>query len=864
MAIQVECPSCRASIRVQDEHAGRRGRCPRCKTVFTVPAQAPSAESEPVATLASASAGSALVPDPGNPVEVGYALATGPEPRPTADPDDGDAYALADAPRKAKAVRARAESLPGVGVSARGVVEAVAPTRKMLNPRQILAAFGGRIEPVRPTILYRLWILIVAAVMVMLPLVYVAIIGLVVAAVVYHAVHNVSIFTAVRGGNALKFVAIVYAAPLVAGAMVVVLMVKPLFARPARGPKSRSLDPGAEPLLYAFVDGVCDSVGAPRPARIEVDCRVNASAHRDGGILGVLGGKLILTIGLPFAAGVSLKQFAGVLAHEFGHFSQGAGMRLYALIMRINLWFARVVYQRDEWDETIESWSSADHGIIVILAAVTRLAVWLARRVLWVLMQIGHMVSGFLSRQMEFDADRYEARMVGASCFAETMWRFRLMALAENGAFADLNASWQQRRLPDNFPKLVMANVPQVPQEIVSAFRQQMDTASSGLFDTHPSDKDRIARARREAPGDGIFHLDGPATDVFGNFDVLAKAVSFDMYRASLGRDISKDQLYEVSELVETQAAAQEGAVAAGRFFLAALDPARRLPMPAEYPAAPAELPAAKRSLAAARQALQSAREGYRASSRRVQELGNRLVQAELAFVLLKADVKIKASDFDLKAATVRAAESARDQAEAELRRLDESEAKDPFATAAVTRLAGALALLEDDRVAGRVPDGGDRRDEARALYRCAAYLASGVMPQLSRLSQSRSVLMGAIQAYEAGKDPKDQPRINAVLRAASALRDRLEETRWKVGDGIAYPFEHAHEDVTLGKFAFPPLIPAKEDIGGLVEASGEAIDRLAGLHRRALGRLALAAEEVERALGLPPIVVEEPETGDA
>ena len=150
------------------------------------------------------------------------------------------------------------------------------------------------------------------------------------------------------------------------------------------------------------------------------------------------------------------------------------------------------------------------------------------------------MVSGFLSRQMEFDADRYEARMVGASCFAETMWRFRLMSLAESGAVADVNSSWQQRRLPDNFPKLVMANIPQVPQEVVTAFRRDMETASSELFDTHPSDKDRIARARREAPGDGIFHLDGPATDVFGDFDALAKAVSFDMYRSSLGSSISR------------------------------------------------------------------------------------------------------------------------------------------------------------------------------------------------------------------------------------------------------------------------------------------------------------------------------------
>src|SRR5262249_13133614 len=269
------------------------------------------------------------------------------------------------------------------------------------------------------------------------------------------------------------------------------------------------------------------------------------------------------------------------------------------LIMRVNLWFARVVYQRDEWDEQLESWSSENHVFVILLAGVTRLAVWLARRVLWVLMQVGHIVSGFLSRQMEYDADRYEARMVGAGCFEETMWRFRLMSLAQNGAFADLNGSWQQRRLPDNFPKLVMANIPQIPQEFLSAFRQQMETASSGLLSTHPSDKDRIARARREAPGEGIFPLEGPATDVFRDFDALAKTASSEVYRASLGPGISKDQLYEVAELVETQVSAQEGAGAADRFFLGALDLTRRLPMPSEYPAAPTDLPAAKRALAA-------------------------------------------------------------------------------------------------------------------------------------------------------------------------------------------------------------------------------------------------------------------------
>ena len=394
---------------------------------------------------------------------------------------------------------------------------------------------------------------------------------------------------------------------------------------------------------------------------------------------------------------------------------------------------------------------------------VTRLAIWLTRRVLWVLMRIGHLASGFLARQMEFDADRYEARMVGADCFAETAWRLRVLAIAEQGAIADLRASWQQQRLPDNFPRLVMANIPQIPEKVLADLRREMETASGGLFSTHPADRDRIARARREAPDTGIVRLDGPATDVFSDFDALAKSASFDMYRASLGGEIGREQLYEVSELVETQAAAQEGAEAIGRFFLRALDMRRRLPMPAEPPAAPDDA----RALAEARRALEASRPDYVASSRSLRELDEGLARAELALVLLRAGVAIRASDHGLPAATVRAAESVRDRAEEGLRRIAESDPEHPFAVSAVARLVGALTLLEDDRIADSVPDGRGRRDEVRALYRCAAHMAAAVMPELGRLARARSVLIGAIQAYN--DDPRDQPRTVAVLRGRRA-----------------------------------------------------------------------------------------------
>jgi len=69
------------------------------------------------------------------------------------------------------------------------------------------------------------------------------------------------------------------------------------------------------------------------------------------------GNDLVLAAGLPLVAWLSLRQFAGVLAHEFGHFSQGAGMRPTYVIRSISHWFTRVIYERDEWDDKLVQWS---------------------------------------------------------------------------------------------------------------------------------------------------------------------------------------------------------------------------------------------------------------------------------------------------------------------------------------------------------------------------------------------------------------------------------------------------------------------------------------------------------------------------
>ena len=100
---------------------------------------------------------------------------------------------------------------------------------------------------------------------------------------------------------------------------------------------------------------------------------MNASAgFMRQGVAGVLSNDLVLTIGLPLVAGLTVRQLGGVLAHEFGHFAQGGGMRLTAIVRGVNAWFARVVFERDEWDLRLEQWSKNLDGRVAIL-------LWLAK-----------------------------------------------------------------------------------------------------------------------------------------------------------------------------------------------------------------------------------------------------------------------------------------------------------------------------------------------------------------------------------------------------------------------------------------------------------------------------------------------------
>ena len=57
-----------------------------------------------------------------------------------------------------------------------------------------------------------------------------------------------------------------------------------------------------------------------------------------------------------------------------------------------------------------------------------------------------------LSRQMEFDADRYSARVVGARVTAATLSEIPRLDAAAQAAWAEVNFHWREGRLTSDLP----------------------------------------------------------------------------------------------------------------------------------------------------------------------------------------------------------------------------------------------------------------------------------------------------------------------------------------------------------------------------------------------------------------------------
>ncbi len=789
MSVDHQCPACGVQLKLKERHAGRRIRCPKCQEISRVAVNAAVVASEEIALQS-------VVQLP-----------------------QSEAVPL--------------ETMPPEKVAA-----------------QIQEAFSrGQIAPVPMTFFYRLGTALVALLMVLLPLIYMAMIVMVALVVYRHASVNWVIVQKAsessRNARATVGAFGLYASPILAGVTLIFFMLKPFFAGASSAAAPRSLKPADEPELFDFVRRICRAVRAPVPQRIDVDCNVNASAMFRRGLWSFAGNDLVLTIGLPLVSGMSVRQFGGVLAHEFGHFSQGAGMRLSFVIRTINHWFLRVVYERDHWDERLENLSgSLDIRLGWVLYFV-RFCVWLTRRILWCLMLTGDVVSSLLLRQMEFDADRFEARFAGSRTFATTARQLHVLAIAHRWAMADLETLRADGRLADNYPRLIMANVSQLTDRIQSAIDEQIIESRTGLLDSHPCDRERIANAAAEKT-DGIFQLEFPASALFREYEKISRKVTWDFYREMLGDAVRKQDLYPVEELLLRLQEQEQASKAMRRFFLDQFTFYRPLATPPRLAVEPGNAREMVRLLSNAREQMRNSREQFAAGWKTFDECDTWELEACLAENLQQAGLDVAKDEFSRPLPDAAAVAQLRQAAaEGQIAAVVELET---FEKAVAERMRIGLLLAAQSHFRVTLQKAGISQSEVTSLGSLLIQINSSLATFLELRNAQIAVARLLAAMDDAGDKAKVfgqvQTRMQNLLQLLENIEERFSE--------IPYPFDHSQRELRVGAYLVSRT-PNEEEPGELYATAEKTLENLFHLQRRVIGRICQIVEAVENAIGLEP-----------
>jgi hypothetical protein len=486
LAISFQCSHCHSKLKVGAELAGKRGKCPKCHATVSIPAA------------------SVDTPPQGSPIVRSDEI-------PVVERSGGIAIHTT---RTTKAAVAQP------------IVD-----REQLRAK-ILTSFRGDIAPITGTGISSIRLLFTTVVLFLIPLAYSAFIGAIVVALVWHLSTNMAL---------MPISAWLYWGPLAVGAAALPLLLKPLLLAPGATERLRPATRRQEPLLFDFIDQVCKQVQATAPNRIDFDCSMNARADRSGGF----GSELTLEIGLPLLCCMSIDEFAGVVAREFGHFSRSCGGRWAVFCCGIHDWLVRVVCQRDRFDRWLDGVTSQPLGYVLLPLSV---GTWLVRQLLWPALALAHWLVADLIRRREENSYRYEARLIGSEQFVKLQELQDVLEFAWQGAHADLEFQHRERQLVDNLPRQVLHNFIAIPAEVCSALVGSVPPPPPEPYSCQLTEIERLALAHGEhAPG--VLKNELPAYLLLKDFDSLARDLTWDYYLRTFGPPLVRRDLKPVARV---------------------------------------------------------------------------------------------------------------------------------------------------------------------------------------------------------------------------------------------------------------------------------------------------------------------------
>lgn len=708
------------------------------------------------------------------------------------------------------------------------------------------SAFVGRWQPIYRSPAYRASLLAAAAFMVLVPIFYLAVLGLVGWATYWHFSSNTH-FLHENGEVRVSFIRLLaYITPGLIGVVLILMLLQPvsMLFRKRQDDDPVEIYPSEEPRLFAFVNAVCETMGAPKPKRIFVDCNVNAAASLKPGLIGVFTpGSLGLHIGLPLVAGLNATAFASILAHEFGHFSQGAGMRASALVHRTSRWLFTAAFERGKADALVASIGNTGQGLLVVVAFVLSICMYAARLVLRGVFLLGYFIAQLMSRRMEYDADAHAARFSGSAICASVWEQVGALEWASHEAEVKVAERWSRRALPEDLPGLIAALARRLSPDAKIRIRKELDDPKTGWLDSHPATVKRVKVVNALAEP-GVFKLDEPAARLFTNFSAISKKASFNHYKARVGEMIFSATFVPASEIFGSQAK-EDARLEQSRSMLG-FEPPNWRPLRIEMTElTPAADP--KRTWETIKANSQKLKEAGPAAMKVLPDfLAAETAEMEAAAATGLFELGVKSLHPEMgfthtsRPAIERAREVGREKGPQAASAIDEA------LDAAAARVSGCLRLLMVKGIERKLPEVEQLRDRARVLL-AAHHTLTNVMPTMQSM-RGELAQISALAVYM-NLEPKQRDAIMKKARPLSdSLRERVLNAREQLG-GTMSPFPGTDGgSPNLGELLIRAT-PAWREYDQILGAANDSLSRYVETVRLVADDLASIAMKVEDAV---------------
>jgi Zn-dependent protease with chaperone function len=321
-------------------------------------------------------------------------------------------------------------------------------------------------------------------------------------------------------------------AALIVGGAALVALVRATRVR-REDPNGLTVTPDQAPQLWDLVRDLADQVDTRAPDTILLVPEVNAAVSENARLLGLVGGRRTLLVGLPLLQAYSVDQLRAVLAHEMGHYS------------RSHTRLAAVTYRGKMTMTYIVSHVGPENLFGRLFTGYARLY---------------FLVESAVSRRQEVEADRAAVRVAGRTATADALADLPVLDAAWD-FYVDryVGRGWRSGYAPDaifgGFREFLAAR-----GDELTKLQMVVPEPERSPWDSHPPIADRLASIA-SMPESKVDSDGRPATALLPNLAALTGQLE-ELYFSHEGQRLVPWDEYTV-QIAQAELTARAGALLA-------------------------------------------------------------------------------------------------------------------------------------------------------------------------------------------------------------------------------------------------------------------------------------------------------------